>query len=602
LVLGCVVVVGGPALYAWQQARAAASLAEALSVSEGRRAQAQANLRAARHAVDRLLTRVSEEVLFEQPHMLPVRRALLEDAVDVYAGLARGAPEDPDLRREAARAQVRIARIAPMLGRSADAVEALAAAISAYDALGDPDQGTRLEIAAAHAQRAALLRATGRVQEATAAFSEALRIGSALVDGPGRDDPAVLAFAVTTRFELMLLRLGQDRPDDVRAEIAVAEGLIARWESTSGPNWASKQALANVLRAKGMLAGREGDREAATAHFRRASALWDELVREKPDSVQGRIGAAEALTMLGRYLGETQGPVAAMPTLERAEASWADLETSFRDWLRIRVGHSTNLRALAEAQFHAGSPEARSAFERVVARQREIVVGYPDDLNAPEDLAKALRGLAGLEARSGRVEEAATALREAIALWRALSQRQPERPDLLANLGLDLAAVGSMLAQAGDGAAVAALEEAVVRQRAAMAAASGAPVHQSWLVHHYRLVIDLHLQDGRTGDAVRLARAILGDPLTTPEGPLLAANVFARCAGIAREAADSRPDEGRSDEALWVREGLDSLARAIELGFADVLELQRAPGLARLRDEPRFQELVERARTGRRRH
>ena len=64
-------------------------------LAEARRLEAVANLRKAREAVDRMLTRVSEERLKDIPQVEPVQRALLEDALEFYRDFARQAHDDP---------------------------------------------------------------------------------------------------------------------------------------------------------------------------------------------------------------------------------------------------------------------------------------------------------------------------------------------------------------------------------------------------------------------------------------------------------------------------------------------------------------------------
>ncbi len=66
-------------------------------LAEARRREAVANLAKAREAVDRMLTRVSEERLNNIPQVEPVRLALLEDALGFYRDFARQAHDDPDV-------------------------------------------------------------------------------------------------------------------------------------------------------------------------------------------------------------------------------------------------------------------------------------------------------------------------------------------------------------------------------------------------------------------------------------------------------------------------------------------------------------------------
>ena len=78
--------------------------------AETRRLEAVANLRKARDAVDRMLTRVSEQRLKDIPQVEPIQRALLEDALEFYRDFARQAHDDPEVLLETSRAYRRLGK------------------------------------------------------------------------------------------------------------------------------------------------------------------------------------------------------------------------------------------------------------------------------------------------------------------------------------------------------------------------------------------------------------------------------------------------------------------------------------------------------------
>ena len=78
--------------------------------AENKRLEAVANLRKARDAVDRMLTRVSEQRLKDIPQVEPIQRALLEDALEFYRDFARQAHDDPEVLLETSRAYRRLGR------------------------------------------------------------------------------------------------------------------------------------------------------------------------------------------------------------------------------------------------------------------------------------------------------------------------------------------------------------------------------------------------------------------------------------------------------------------------------------------------------------
>ncbi len=78
----------------------------------------------ARGAVDDFYVRVSEEVLLDQPGLQPVRRQLLQQALQYYQTFARQRSDDPSLRREVALAWYRIGTLIEQLQQPADALAA----------------------------------------------------------------------------------------------------------------------------------------------------------------------------------------------------------------------------------------------------------------------------------------------------------------------------------------------------------------------------------------------------------------------------------------------------------------------------------------------
>ena len=84
--------------------------------------RAEANSRKAREVVDRMFTRVAQD-LEHTPRTEKIRRALLEDALEFYQGFLKEKGSDPAVRHETARAYMRVAGIQAVLGRFPQAVE-----------------------------------------------------------------------------------------------------------------------------------------------------------------------------------------------------------------------------------------------------------------------------------------------------------------------------------------------------------------------------------------------------------------------------------------------------------------------------------------------
>ena len=75
----------------------------------------------ARNAVDQMLTQVGNKDLVYVLQMEPLRRALLEKALQFYRTFLDGNPDDPGIRLETANAYQRIGQLYDRLGQYADA-------------------------------------------------------------------------------------------------------------------------------------------------------------------------------------------------------------------------------------------------------------------------------------------------------------------------------------------------------------------------------------------------------------------------------------------------------------------------------------------------
>ena len=103
--------------------------------AESHRAQADANFRMARRAVDESFTVVSESKLFDVPGMQPVRKQLLEASLRYYTGFVDQSGQDPRVRAELAATLLRVSQVYMQNDRTDDGVHTLARALAIIDDL-----------------------------------------------------------------------------------------------------------------------------------------------------------------------------------------------------------------------------------------------------------------------------------------------------------------------------------------------------------------------------------------------------------------------------------------------------------------------------------
>jgi serine/threonine protein kinase len=126
-----IALVVGTVVSAWQARNANVRRVEA----ETARQEAIVNLQQAREAVDQMLTRVSEEKLFNTPQTELLRKALLEDALKFYRRFLRQAGSDPAVRLGTGEAYRRTGQIYRQLGHPDQAERAYREAIALLEKL-----------------------------------------------------------------------------------------------------------------------------------------------------------------------------------------------------------------------------------------------------------------------------------------------------------------------------------------------------------------------------------------------------------------------------------------------------------------------------------
>ncbi|MEX0700976.1 MAG: protein kinase [Planctomycetales bacterium] len=142
------------------------------------RQAAVANLQKARDAVDRLLTHVGDQALAQVPQMEPVRKALLEDALEFYQGFLEDDSSNPAIREGTAEAWRRMGSIHELLGQHSQAEQAHREAIDLFGKLAADFPAApayRVGVAVSRDALVATLQHLSRFQELETASREAVR-------------------------------------------------------------------------------------------------------------------------------------------------------------------------------------------------------------------------------------------------------------------------------------------------------------------------------------------------------------------------------------------------------------------------------------------
>jgi tetratricopeptide (TPR) repeat protein len=412
--------------------------------AEARRREAVANLRKARDAVDRMLTRVSEERLKFIPQVEPVQLALLEDALEFYRDFARQAHDDPEVLFEASQAYRRLGRTYDFLGRSDEALgcfdEAMAIQkrlVSAFPAVAAYRNG----LALSHGDFTRPWRAMGRHAEADAALQKAL----ALLEELAAADPTEPLYqeeeaSVRNIRGMVLEELGTPREaqSEYLKSITLLDELTARFPDLVKHRTQGAMARNNLA----VLIENDGQLNEAEKIYRRNVELWDNLATNSPTNgdyrsklalmldnlsiVLGKLGrSGEAEQCLRRVVHLRSGLTNDYPNtpfhfsrLGDALAGWSKLVADRGDLAQARQLQEQAIASKRKAL--ALAPRA-TVFLDNVKEYHGAVVEIPIRMRAHEDAAKMVGEFVGLAPGAGP-----ESLRGASFLARCVSQAEAD--------------------------------------------------------------------------------------------------------------------------------------------------------------------------------
>jgi tetratricopeptide (TPR) repeat protein len=307
-------------------------------LAEMRRGEAVANLKKARDAVDRMLTRVSEQRLKGIPQVEAVQLALFEDALEFYRDLARQEPDDPEIQLDVSQAYRRLGGHYNWLGRQDEAVRLIRAAIDIQDKL-------------------------------TSRFAEL---------------PAYRKAAAESQMALATVEVGMKKFIEAAASAERALKLLEPITATDTTGQGFRRQRAAALNLHGMSVGSSGQHKAAEADFRGTITLFEELAALFPESPEYPAEVAIARNNLGSAV-ESQGRLKdAEELLLLNLAFWQkklDADKRNFEFLSKTALTLANLASLWEQT--GQKREAEEALQKSIALRSELARAFP---NTPHHL------------------------------------------------------------------------------------------------------------------------------------------------------------------------------------------------------------------------
>jgi hypothetical protein len=325
----------GTVVSTWQAIRA--TRAERVAQDERReadrqRAQADANFRKAKAAVDKYFTLVSESTLFDVPGLQPLRKELLEAALQFYKSSAVERTNDPTVLADLAVTYMRVSQVSHTVDRNDDAIAAIDRALEVIDRL-------RRDFPQARDQRRRL-----------AGFWKGYRPTYAGTDGP---KDAKAALHTLSRMVDTLDQLSREHPD----EPAFLADLAAACYHTG-------QHLSAV-----------GQRAQAIPYWKRGKTALEQLVGDVPDNPEYRADLARICGQSAFYLPE--GAVEAEAECRQAVSLLESLVTEFPQSPHYRTELGIGLRQYARHTRQRNPIEAKKASLRGLDLAASVDREYP---------------------------------------------------------------------------------------------------------------------------------------------------------------------------------------------------------------------------------
>ncbi len=421
-VLATAIVTLGPLVFGLQQSAANArieaaneDLERALTESEAQRSRADRereaadkNLAKAIQAVDVMLTRVGQEKLRDVPQLVSVRRDLLEDALQFYAGFLAERGGDEGLRREVERARARVSLLHMTLGDLETAereLTVLATSMRADAERLDADDETLRAFADVSSSLGEVLARRDAYAVARERILESLMILDRI---PAERRSALMELQLGSSHD-KLADLGQRRglaaeaEEHARAAIRVSRAGLQRFPDEAR----FALALGRQLDRLGTIRLRSRDAAQAVELLTEAVSVLEGYHAHDSLDAHGRAKLAAASINLANALEAGGRAADARTSSEKAQRLCDELVRDFPDVPSHRTDLAiANLQLFTHAFRERDHDAARSFLERALSLQQSVAVLRPSDSTFLAEMAGTCNNFAALETALGRDEQA----------------------------------------------------------------------------------------------------------------------------------------------------------------------------------------------------
>ncbi len=420
----------------WQTIRATNAEGEAeqqrelaeqrLTEVDKQRDRAEANFQKAMEAVDEMLSGVGDEDLAEIPQLEPVRRSLLEKALAFHEGFLQEDSTDPQVRREAGRAYLRVALISLLLVDYERGEEASRNAIRIFQGLRDefPNEGENLHgLAEGYDRLASIQDETDRHEEAEESDREAFRLSKDLV----------ARFPQNPKYRYTLARACRglaattgdtgrysEAEDLDRQAMRIYRQLVR--EFPENPQY--RESLALSHNGLGTVLYNTRRHKEAEEALREGLSVAQELVVDFPDSPGYRTMPALLQNVLASVLGASGRSKDALATRRDLLSTWQRLAHDAPNIPRYRARLAGAYVSLGEGLWSTGKhAEAEEVFREGLDIREKLVQEFPGNQGLQRELATVYNNLACALSGMERYEEAEEYHHKAIDIQEEFTRR-----------------------------------------------------------------------------------------------------------------------------------------------------------------------------------
>jgi serine/threonine protein kinase/Flp pilus assembly protein TadD len=409
--------------------------------AEANRRRAEANFQRALDALDRMLAPLKAHELAGSPKLEPVRRKILEDALQYLENFKQEYSSDPAVRPEMAQAYARLASINAALGHSDQAEIAYRQALDLFGRLHSENPVTadfRNDLASCSAQLGEILRRNpGRYGDSESFFRQALIFWKDLIsDFPGK--ASYREGQSETLHNLAYLLWTTDRiPEAEQTYQAALTGYVdlAR-DDPSTVKYRNYQGW--VGNSIGVLQETTGRPRDAEESFRRALDLFD----PKEEGVKAERN--RSLIHLGLLLAQNG-------QFGEAEKAYRQLmRNAEEDAVRNPGDLALRYRHLASVLAITGrSAEALENIHKAIDLQNQLLTQSPTNAGYRNNLAISHHSLANLLRDTGRITQAEDSYLGAQKHQEQLTALFPRNADYLIELARTQSDWGNWLRASG---------------------------------------------------------------------------------------------------------------------------------------------------------